>query len=76
MDWPSIKYSVLDPEKGKIKEDPKCFEANKQWIYVLPGIDVDQFSWSLGPWSIDRRFGDDDRLRQITTPKMEGVPTP
>lgn len=66
-----IRYSVLDPDKGETKEDPKCFEANKHWIYVLPGIDADRFSWSLGPWLIGRRFGDDDIVRQVTTPKRE-----
>lgn len=65
-----VEYSVLDPDKGETKADPKCLEANKHWIDVSPAIEVDKFSWSLGAL-IGQRFGDDDIVRQITRRKRE-----
>ena len=61
----ALEYSVLDPAKGETKEEPKCFEATGSWTYISPAIDVDRFSWSIGPMSIGRIFGDQDVLRKV-----------
>ncbi|MEP6670895.1 MAG: hypothetical protein ABJF10_17180 [Chthoniobacter sp.] len=60
-----LEYSVLDPTKGETKENPKCLEANGNWTYLSPAIDVDRFSWSIGPMGIGRFFGDQDVLRKV-----------
>ncbi|MDR3402510.1 MAG: hypothetical protein P4L99_08430 [Chthoniobacter sp.] len=66
-----LEYAVLDPAKGESKENPKCFEANGQWTYLSPAIDVDRFSWSMGSMFIGRIFGDQDVLRKVVAPRAQ-----
>jgi hypothetical protein len=61
----ALEYKVLDPAKGETKETPKCLEANGNWTYLSPAIDVDRFSWSIGATTIGRIFGDQDVLRKV-----------
>ncbi len=36
-------------------------------VYLNPAVDIDRFSWSIGPWKIGRIFGDDDSVKQAIT---------
>ena len=58
-----LTYTIVADTKKETAEEPKRKEAH--WIYVSPAIEVDRFSWSLGPWRIGRIFGDDDILRKV-----------
>jgi hypothetical protein len=33
-------------------------------VYLDPAVEVDRFSWSMGPWTIGRTFGDEDCLKK------------
>jgi hypothetical protein len=68
----ALEYTVLDPAKGETKEDPKCLEANGNWIYLSPAIEVDRFSWSMGSMFIGRIFGDQDVLRKVIALQAPG----
>lgn len=34
------------------------------WQYLNPPVEVEGFSWSMGPWKIGRIFGDEDCLKK------------
>ena len=36
-------------------------------VFLNPPIEIDHFSWSLGPWRIGRIFGDEDCLKNAIT---------
>jgi hypothetical protein len=40
-------------------------------VYLNPSVEIDRFSWSMGPWRIGRIFGDDDSLRKVVTDAPE-----
>ena len=36
-------------------------------VYLDPSVEIDRFSWSMGPWKIGRIFADDDSLKKVVT---------
>jgi len=65
MGFPLEYRIVADSDATKeTAKDPK--RPAVEWTYVSPAIDVDRFSWSLGPWRIGRIFGDDDVLHKVS----------
>jgi hypothetical protein len=58
-----LTYTLVKDPKQEVADEPKRKEAH--WIYVSPAIEIDRFSWSLGPFRIGRIFGDDDVLRKV-----------
>ncbi|MHA3774494.1 hypothetical protein ACXR0O_23465 [Verrucomicrobiota bacterium sgz303538] len=66
---PSLEYITLDSAKGETSEWPRRTQGG--WTYITPGIEVDQFSWSVGVYKIGKVFRDEDILLKITTPKKE-----
>ena len=59
-----LSYTIIKDRKQEVANESKRKEAH--WIYVSPAIEIDQFSWSLGPWRIGRIFGDEDVLRKVS----------
>jgi len=69
----SLSYKLLQR-----KDLPK---PSVQWVFLNPAIEVDRFSWSMGPWKIGRIFGDDDCVkivlnRNITKRELGGAHQP
>lgn len=38
-------------------------------VYLNPAVEIDRFSWSIGPWKMGRIFGDEDSVKQAITTK-------
>ncbi|MGV3534174.1 MAG: hypothetical protein ACO1QR_17530 [Chthoniobacteraceae bacterium] len=64
-----LEYSVLDPAKGQTRDNPQAVEANGGWTYLSPAVEINRFSWSMGPFRIGKIFGDDDVLRKVAPEK-------
>ncbi len=69
----SLSYKLVQR-----KDFPK---PSVQWVFLNPAIEVDRFSWSMGPWRIGRIFGDNDCLkivlnRNITNREQGGADQP
>lgn len=62
-----LTYTLVANPKQEAADEPKRKAAH--WIYVSPAIDVDRFSWSIGPQRIGRIFGADDVLRKVSSSK-------
>ena len=59
-----LEYAPVEDTQKEVAAEPERKKAG--WTYVSPAIEVDRFSWSLGPWKIGRIFGDEDILQKIT----------
>jgi hypothetical protein len=60
---PRLGYKVI-----KKDDFPKPSVAT---VYLNPAVEVDRFSWSMGPWKIGRIFGDDDSLKRVATAESD-----
>jgi hypothetical protein len=58
-----LTYTLVSDPKQELADEPKRKAAH--WIYISPDIELDRFSWSLGPHRIGRIFGADDLLLQV-----------
>jgi hypothetical protein len=64
-----LEYRIVTDSDAKKEATNDPAHPAVEWIHVSPAIDIDRFSWSLGPWRIGRIFGDDDVLKKIPTVK-------
>ena len=54
-----LEYEIV-ASKDAFKDVPDSAKAT----YLTPGVEVDSFSWSIGVWTIGRRFGEQDLVTQ------------
>jgi hypothetical protein len=59
-----LEYTVIEDAQQKMAARKKA-----GWNFVSPGIELDRFSWSIGPWKIGRIFGEEDILRKAVMQK-------
>lgn len=58
--WPGhsrLTYEVVDKESL-----PK---PSVTTVHLNPAVEINRFSWSMGPWKIGSIFGDDDSLKKV-----------
>lgn len=65
--WPG-GHPRLDYKVIKKDDFPKPSVAT---VYLNPAVEVDRFSWSMGPWKIGKIFGDDDSLKKVATAESD-----
>jgi hypothetical protein len=62
-----IEYVIVEDSKKELAAEAERKKAG--WTYVSPSIEVNRFSWSLGPLRIGRIFGEEDILLKIIKKK-------
>lgn len=61
--WPGAGVSPQLAYSEILKVDiPK---PSVSTVFLNPSIEIDRFSWSMGPWKIGRVFGDEDCLKKV-----------
>lgn len=62
-----LSYTLVTDPKQELADEPKRKAAH--WNYISPGIEINRFSWSIGPHYIGRIFGADDVLLKVSPGK-------
>ena len=65
--WPGV---TPHPEYTEIQKDDLP-QPGSMMVFLNPPVEVDQFSWSMGPGKIGRTFGDEDCLKKMTAPESD-----
>jgi hypothetical protein len=66
-----LEYTIVADRAKEVADEPERKKTG--WTYVSPAIELDRFSWSLGPPKIGRIFGEEDILRKIM--EIRATPT-
>jgi len=65
-----LEYKIVEDTAKELAAEPE--RKKNGWTYVSPAIELDRFSWSLGPLKFGRIFGEEDILGMITKPPKDG----